>query len=63
MSFFEELKNRHVFRVGATYAIVAWLLEQAVDMGFGYKAWLINDPSLKPLQDEPRLKTLLERLD
>lgn len=39
------------------------LLEQAVDMGFGYKVWLINDPSLKPLQDEPRLKALLERLD
>lgn len=39
------------------------LLENAVAMGFGYKAWLINDPSLKPLQDEPRLKALLERLD
>jgi len=39
------------------------LLEQAVDMGFGYKAWLINDTSLKPLQDEPRLKALLQRLD
>ncbi len=39
------------------------LLEKAVDMGFGYKAWLINDPSLKPLQDSSRLKTLLERLD
>ena len=38
------------------------LLELAVDMGFGYKQWLKNDPSLKPLQDEPRLKALLERL-
>jgi adenylate cyclase len=39
------------------------LLEKAVDMGFGYKVWLLNDPSLKPLQDEPRMKTLLSRLD
>lgn len=39
------------------------LLELAVDKGFGYKAWLINDPSLKELQGEPRLEALLERLD
>lgn len=34
MSFFEELKKRHVFKVGATYAIVAWLLVQAADVFF-----------------------------
>jgi serine/threonine-protein kinase len=32
MSFFEELKKRHVFKVGAAYAIVAWLLVQAADV-------------------------------
>ncbi|MDH4019321.1 MAG: hypothetical protein OEU84_06940 [Xanthomonadales bacterium] len=34
MTFFEELKKRHVFKVGATYAIVAWLLVQAADVFF-----------------------------
>ena len=34
MSFFEELKKRHVFKVGASYAIVAWLLVQAADVFF-----------------------------
>ena len=30
MSFFTELKRRNVFRVGAAYAIVAWLMIQIV---------------------------------
>jgi len=31
MSFFSELKRRNVFRVGAAYLVVAWLLIQVVD--------------------------------
>ena len=31
MSFFEELKRRNVFRVGIAYAVVAWVLLQAID--------------------------------
>jgi len=31
MSFFVELKRRNVFRVGAAYLVVAWLLMQVVD--------------------------------
>ena len=31
MSFFSELKRRNVFRVGAAYLVVAWLLLQIVD--------------------------------
>jgi len=31
MSFFNELKRRNVFRVGAAYLVVAWLLIQIVD--------------------------------
>lgn len=31
MSFFTELKRRNVFRVGAAYLVVAWLLIQVVD--------------------------------
>ena len=32
MPFIQELKKRHVFKVGAAYAIVAWLLVQAADV-------------------------------
>jgi len=31
MSFFEELKRRNVFRMGIAYAVVAWVLLQAID--------------------------------
>lgn len=32
MSFFDELKRRNVFRVGAAYAVAAWLLLQVMDV-------------------------------
>ena len=32
MQLFEELKRRNVFRVGAAYAVVAWLLLQIADL-------------------------------
>ena len=32
MSFFEELKRRNVFRVGAAYAVAAWVLLQIFDV-------------------------------
>jgi len=32
MSLFEELKRRNVFRVGAAYAVIAWLLLQVADI-------------------------------
>ena len=40
MSFFHELKRRNVFRVGAAYVVVAWLVIQVVEtifpaFGFG----------------------------
>ena len=31
-SFVEELKRRHVVRVGVTYLIVAWLILQLTDL-------------------------------
>ncbi len=34
MSLFSELKRRNVFRVGAAYAVVAWLLVQVADVVF-----------------------------
>jgi len=30
--FFAELKRRHIYRVGAGYAVVAWLVAQGVDL-------------------------------
>ena len=34
MSFFDELKRRKVFRVAATYAVVAWILMQIGEVTF-----------------------------
>jgi hypothetical protein len=34
MSFFEELKRRNVFRVGAAYVVIAWLLLQVAHIVF-----------------------------
>jgi hypothetical protein len=34
MSFWGELKRRNVYKVGIAYAIVAWLIAQAVDIAF-----------------------------
>lgn len=34
-SFFNELKRRNVFRVGAAYAVVAWLIMQVSDVAQG----------------------------
>jgi len=45
MSFFAELKRRNVFKVGAAYVVMAWLLAQAVDVfldNFGAPAWVIK---------------------
>jgi adenylate cyclase len=56
------------YNVACTYALLddknraLELLEQAVKMGFGYKAWMVNDNSLATLRDEPRFKALLEQL-
>ncbi len=33
-SFFDELKRRNVFKVGAAYLVVAWLAVQAASIGF-----------------------------
>ena len=34
MSFFAELRRRNVFKVGAAYVVVAWLLIQVADIVF-----------------------------
>ncbi|HLF29403.1 MAG TPA: hypothetical protein VI566_00045, partial [Xanthomonadales bacterium] len=45
MSLFEELKRRNVFKVGAAYVVMAWLLAQGVDVfleNFGAPEWVIK---------------------
>jgi TolB-like protein len=45
MSLFAELKRRNVFRVGAAYVVVAWLLIQAADImlgNFGAPEWVFK---------------------
>lgn len=38
------------------------LLEKAVDVGFGDRAWIETDSDLEPLREDPRFKALLERI-
>lgn len=45
MSLFSELKRRNVFRVGATYAVVAWVLMQVADIvlpAFNAPQWVLQ---------------------
>ena len=45
MSFFAELKRRHVFRVAGAYAVVAWLLIEVSDTVFprlGLPGWTVT---------------------
>lgn len=39
------------------------LLEKAVDMGWGDRAWMETDSDLEPLRRHDRLKALLDRID
>ena len=45
MSFLKELKRRNVFKVGAAYVVMAWLVAQGVDVfleNFGTPEWVIK---------------------
>ena len=45
MSLYSELKRRNVFRVGAAYAVVAWLLIEVSDTIFprlGLPEWTVT---------------------
>jgi TolB-like protein len=45
LSFLKELKRRNVFRVGAAYIIVAWLVAQVLQLifeSFGTPGWVIK---------------------
>jgi adenylate cyclase len=57
-----------LYNVACAYALMEEkdrafeLLEEAIDQGFGYRAWLANDNSFDNLHDDPRFQALLERL-
>lgn len=45
MTFFAELKRRNVFKVGATYAVLAWVLMQVADIvlpTFNAPSWILQ---------------------
>lgn len=45
MSFFSELKRRNVFKVGFSYALIAWLIAQILELAFesfGAPDWVIK---------------------
>ena len=50
-AFLAELKRRHVYRVGAAYAVVAWVLLQLVNnVGpiLELPAWIARSCSVSP---------------
>jgi adenylate cyclase len=58
-----------LYNVSCAYALMGEndraieLLSEAIDNGFGYRAWLENDNTLEGLREDPRFQVLLNRLD
>jgi hypothetical protein len=58
-----------LYNVACTYALLGEsehsleLLEKAVSLGWGDRAWLETDSDLDSLRSEPRFKALLERIN
>ena len=57
-----------LYNVACSYALMGEpdhaieLLNEAIDNGFGYRAWLENDNTLASLREDPRFEALLKRL-
>ena len=58
-----------LYNVACSYSLMGesdraiQLLSEAIDNGFGYRAWLVNDNTLEALREDPRFQALVERLD
>ena len=70
-NFFAELRRRHIYRVGAAYAVVAWLLLQFVNnvapvldlppwIARAILGWLWH-PSYAPVRKTERFKTFVRQ--
>jgi hypothetical protein len=53
-AFFAELKRRHIYRVGAAYVVVAWVLTQVVDVLSQVFVW---HPSYAPVRKTQQFKS------
>jgi len=57
-----------LYNVACNYALLGRIedglssLEQAVDRGYGDKAWMEHDADLEPLRSSPRYQAILERM-
>jgi adenylate cyclase len=63
-----ENEPHFLYNTGCTYAQLGEtgraldLLERAVDLGWGHRAWIEHDSDLASLRDDPRFKKLLDRM-
>jgi len=65
MSFFSELKRRHVYRVAVLYIIGQMLeaLEKAYTLREGYLVYIIMGPRFDPLRENQKFKELLKKFE
>ena len=65
---FEPEDSRILYNVACAFALLSesdkaiTCLEKAFEAGYGYTAWIKNDPDLSSVRDHPRFQALIHRL-